>query len=891
MSTAAAQLQFGAEFALFLVAIAGLAFALLRPELLVDGPVARAAVALGVAALGAAAFLHGALLIGDPDAPLLVALRLAGLGLLIGALSKWRTGPIGRTVLGLALIALLGSEIALQGNNQTSTDWLRAIGAVALGVAFFAAGRRSIPTRIAASSAAILLSVVLAVALALSVVISNNVEDEAKRRFGADAATEANLATAQSVLALNNAQLAGLTLQGNAQAADALRTLTDPASSPEERAAAQQTLTADLGTLRSIVKNSDPRVGPLLVVDARNGIQAANPATDNAVLGLLAGSQAVSDAINTGSDQHAVVVAGGVVFGIGARPISFDGHTVAGVAAVTTQLDDTYVQSRLQLSTREVSGYALTVAERNGPLAKAGDQPNRAAVDAVVNKVLADNAGVSRMAGDRLLAARPISEVQDGAPVAVAIVSVPTTFIAGTREDLFRSLFLVALGATLVALILAVVVGERIGAGVRRLTVAAGALQAGDLHASAGLRSDDELGVLSDAFDSMTGSIRGMTAELRQAATDEAELRGRLEAVVAGMAEALIAVDEHGDVTDFNAAAEQLTDVPARKAVGRSIGQIVRVLDAEGHDLTDRMTRPVLDAWSRAARVVQPDGTEVPVMVSAGTLRGVTNQVVGAVFLVRDVRREQEVERMKTEFLSNISHELRTPLTPIKGYAGMLRNRSIPEDRVKQFASEIELGVDQLERVVDQLVNFATMAAGRLDLHIEEVKVRDLLDRAVARWQPRVDERHTITGKVGRTVPLLVIDRRYLEQSIDELLDNAFKYSPSGGKVTVTATASSNGKGDVVELAVSDEGVGIPPDRLGSIFEDFAQGDASNTRRFGGLGLGLALVSRIVRAHGGDLTCESMPGKGTTFTISLPVNPTPKRGPRLRARRQEPDGD
>jgi two-component system sensor histidine kinase ResE len=234
--------------------------------------------------------------------------------------------------------------------------------------------------------------------------------------------------------------------------------------------------------------------------------------------------------------------------------------------------------------------------------------------------------------------------------------------------------------------------------------------------------------------------------------------------------------------------------------------------------------------------------------------------------------REREVERLKGEFLANISHELRTPLSPIKGYSQLLRSRDLPPADVRRFADEIEKASARLERVVGQLVDFASMSARGLEIRTEAVAVGELLDGVVARWAERVEAgRHVVARRLDGDLPTIWIDRPSIDQALDELVDNAVKYSPDGGPILLNASGGRADGGPVVLLAVVDRGVGIPSDRLGDMLDDFTQLDGSATRSFGGLGLGLALVGRIARAHGGSVEVSSARGSGTSVTMVLPV--------------------
>ena len=892
MSATEVQLRFAAEFALFLVALAGLGFAFLRSDLLVQRSAARLSAAVGFTCLAASAFLSGALIAESPTDAGVVGLRLVGLvGLGVSA-PWWRTNRGGRTLLLIGIAALATAEAGASVDDPSSVvDVARALGALAIGASLVVLSTRAISARIAASASAILFVVITVLAVALSTVITDNVEEEAIRRYGARADTEALAAADEATAALGRASLLASTLAGNDDILPQLRTVTGatPADPAAVEAARARVASSVFGFLDRITFSDLPQ-GPTLLFSPPQDPAVPPPAgqiavaispiegtpVDPTLATSLAGSSVVQQALETRQPAQTIGIAAGTPMAMAAAPIARTSTDVLGIVLVTSELGDTYLAVRNAPLKSEQADVGISLVGRDGVLAADGPTAADEAVRRLASAAIDGRSSTQRDIGDRLAVARPVLG-SDGAPVMAFVLSVPRSQIEATREDLYRVLFLVAMGAAAAALVLAAIAGERIGSGLRRLTAAAASIREGNLEATAGVDTDDELGELGSTFDAMAGSIRSMTADLRTAADEEAALRGRLEAVVAGMGEALVAVDADGLVTDFNAAAEEVCDLPARAARGRPIAEVLRLVGEDGEDLAERVSRPVLEGWTVAGSIVQETGREVPVVVSAGTLRGPGNDVHGAVFVLRDVRRERELERMKTEFLANISHELRTPLTPIKGFASILQTRELPLERTRGFADEIRVAADQMERVIAQLVNFATIVGGRLTLDPEPVPTRGLVDDAVKRWSERVDGTHRVVRRVAARTPSIVADRTLLTQSLDELIDNAVKYSPDGGKVTVTAGVD-DGDPRSVRITVTDEGVGIPAERLGSIFDDFTQVDASATRRFGGLGLGLALVHRIVRAHGGELECESVPGKGSRFSMVLPVDGTAANG-------------
>lgn len=229
-----------------------------------------------------------------------------------------------------------------------------------------------------------------------------------------------------------------------------------------------------------------------------------------------------------------------------------------------------------------------------------------------------------------------------------------------------------------------------------------------------------------------------------------------------------------------------------------------------------------------------------------------------------------ELNQLKSNFISNISHELRTPLTHIKGYLSLLAEGSLgPLNEAQQEAFDVLLRAEtRLEQLIEDLIWFSLAARGELTLSLGPASVGDLVYATMARSEKLAKARKiALQVSIAEGLPLVRVDGEKISWVILQLLDNAIKFTPQGGSVSVSAMQEDG----LVTLRVTDTGIGIPKDRLEEIFEPFHQLDSANNRSYGGTGLGLALVRRIIEAHGSAIKVTSEIGRGSSFEFSLPA--------------------
>jgi len=456
----------------------------------------------------------------------------------------------------------------------------------------------------------------------------------------------------------------------------------------------------------------------------------------------------------------------------------------------------------------------------------------------------------------RVYAAAPIFG-PNNAVIGAVHVSAPHAWVFRQLQRMARPLAT----ATLLGLIAAVVVGtvlsRRITRPLEDLGRAATRISGGDLSGRVPIDGTEEIGRLGRTFNTMAERLQ----ETIGAISDE---RNRIEAIIAGMTDAVIATDRHDTIMLLNRAAQDLLRVSREDALGRGAPTVFgnRRLAAMLHEAT---------AYGRATAEELPPGAMGDRVVEAhcAPIRNSAGEVTGAVAVLRDVTELRQTERLRRELTANVSHELRTPLTSIKGFAETLLDGAMKdEETCRRFLSIINGETDRLVNLVDDLLDLSLLESKRVTLDLKPVDLGDLVAHTVDKLRPLAQTSHLTLVQSAPSGLVVFADANRLEQVLTNLVDNALKYTPAGGRIEVQA-AAVNGE---VEVAVFDTGNGIRPEDLPHVFERFYRADRSRTRGSGGTGLGLAIAKHIVEAHGGRISVSSRVDEGTTFKFSIPRN-------------------
>src|SRR5439155_1498579 len=406
----------------------------------------------------------------------------------------------------------------------------------------------------------------------------------------------------------------------------------------------------------------------------------------------------------------------------------------------------------------------------------------------------------------------------------------------------YESLRGVMLAGGAVALVVALGIGLFVAGRVTRPVVemedVARQMSEGNFRVRASVRSPDEIGTLGRSLNVMAGRLREKIDDLER---EQAKATAILDAMVEGV----IATDGHDHIILLNERARGIFGLGQTRVERRPLLEVIRNVDL--HGLLSE-SRAAADGEVVSREIKLPDPPARVLQVHAVPLR-FTGDEPGVVIILHDITELRRLEQVRTEFVANVSHELRTPLTAIHGYLETLLSGAL-EDRehARRFLEIVFRHTERLGRLLNDLTDLSNIELGRVILKIEPTRVDEVVDSVLAIIALRAEAGGvTLTANMAAGTPPVQADRDRLAQILINLVDNAVKNTPRGGRVTVHARPTEGGR---VVITVEDTGAGIPAADLPRITERFYRVDKARSRELGGTGLGLAIVKHLVAAHG-----------------------------------------
>ena len=463
----------------------------------------------------------------------------------------------------------------------------------------------------------------------------------------------------------------------------------------------------------------------------------------------------------------------------------------------------------------------------------------------------------------------PISPISGNSGNPLGIISVTTNI--ESRYTQVKDIGVIFVSSSLIAIVLVIIVTFLISKGITKpiaeMKKQTEKIAEGNYTGEVKIYSDDELGQLGQAINDLSFKIK----EAQESTESE---RQRLDSVLRHMSDGVIATDRRGRIVIMNTAALDILNLKSEKVIGIPLLEIL--------PLEERVTfRELLETQQERLIHLEEDGEDSMIQCEFSVIQRESGFISGLVCVLTDVTEQQKIERERRNFVSNVSHELRTPLTSIKSYTEALVDGAWENKEIAPgFLNVIETETDRMMRMITDLLNLSRMDQNRFGLEKEFINMNELVLHIVNRFEmvlqsePYRDKNYRILTVITQRDLWVELDQDKITQVLDNIINNAIKYSPDGGRIIVRLMETHT---DII-VSVSDEGLGIARKDIPHLFDRFYRVDKARSRAMGGSGLGLAIAQEVIQLHGGKIWVNSIENKGSTFFVSLPYIPFEEDG-------------
>jgi two-component system phosphate regulon sensor histidine kinase PhoR len=439
--------------------------------------------------------------------------------------------------------------------------------------------------------------------------------------------------------------------------------------------------------------------------------------------------------------------------------------------------------------------------------------------------------------------------------IGVVRVSLPLDELEDRFAQIYRIIGWGGLLAVIISLGISFALARRVSRPISQMAQAAKMISKGDLSQRIRVDSRDEVGDLAWSFNRMSEELEKQMGALAKEVSEK-------EAVLSSMIEGVLAIDRDEHVILINLAAQRMFELRPDDTLGKFHWEVIR--NPEASNLFKEILKTQIQ---KTVEFQIGPLDEKTFMVHAAPIRLKERGILGVVAVFHDVTEVRRLEKVRMEFVANVSHELRTPLTSIKGFVETLKRGALDErENALNFLDIIERHTDRLNRLITDLLELSRVETGKKKMDFQPIRVEELINRVISHFVEISNrELQKIKLNIPSDLPMVLADEEGIETVLRNLLDNAIRYTPEKGEIDIISTD----KDDYIEIAVADNGIGIPSKDLPRIFERFYCVDRARSRELGGTGLGLSIVKHIIESHGGTVSVESEVGKGSRFTFTL----------------------